>query len=234
VTNGGQRALSLSALSFADSDPGDFVVSSNGCLGTVAPGESCQLTVSFAPQAQGARSATLLIASNDYANSPLQVPLAGEGGGLPSGPQEPAGQGGPGGPQGAPGPTGQTGQAGPQGPAGPRGAPGPAGKVELVTCKPVTRIVTKGVKGQRRKVRVTQHKCTARLVSGTVTFTTSNSGDRATISRARAVYATGVGVSLGDGRAALLLNVPRSLHHGRYALTLQSRRIRRRMTITLS
>ena len=83
VSNAGQRDLSITGVSFTGLDPGDFIVGSNSCLGSIAPGESCQLTVSFAPQAQGARSATLHIASNDYANSPLGVSLSGTGGSQP-------------------------------------------------------------------------------------------------------------------------------------------------------
>ncbi len=77
ITNAGQQDLSLSGLSFSGANPGDFIVGANGCLGPVAPGESCRLSVAFAPQAAGSRSATLQIATNDYANSPLQVPLSG-------------------------------------------------------------------------------------------------------------------------------------------------------------
>jgi virginiamycin B lyase len=111
VSNDGQADLRVSGLSFTGTDPNDFFVGANTCLGPIAPGESCQVTVDFAPQELGARSATLDIATNDYANSPLQVPVAGIGVSLPSGPQGP------------PGPSG------PQGPAGPQGPPGPAGKI---------------------------------------------------------------------------------------------------------
>ena len=208
VSNVGQRNLSLSGLSFAGSDPGDFIVSSNGCLGSVAPGESCQLTVSFVPQAQGARSATLQIVSNDYANSPLSLALSGTGGSLPQGPQ---------------GPPGSLGLPGAQ------GQPGPASKVELVTCK----TVTKKIKGHTRRVQ----KCTSRLVSGPAKFTTSGAVDRATISRGRIAYATGTSVQLGGGRSELLLHDLRALHRGRYTLTVRSphgdRRTLRRETITI-
>lgn len=107
VTNGGQRDLALTGLSFGGPDPGDFVVTSDGCQGPVAPNESCRLTIAFAPQGQGTRATTLLIASNDLANSPLQVALTGTGVSLP---------------------------AGPQGPAGTQGPPGPPGKVIVIIC----------------------------------------------------------------------------------------------------
>jgi hypothetical protein len=110
VTNAGNLGLSLSGLTFAAADPSDFFVASNGCLDVLDPGQSCRLTVSFAPQGQGARSATLQIASNDP-SGPLQVALTGTGTTLPVGPAGPTG------------PQGQPGAAGPQGP------PGVAGKV---------------------------------------------------------------------------------------------------------
>ena len=110
VTNPGNLGLSLSGLTFAGADPSDFFVASNGCLDVLDPGQSCQFTVSFAPQGQGARSATLRIASNDP-GGPLHVALTGTGVTLPSGPAGPTG------PQGQPGAT------------GPQGPPGVAGKV---------------------------------------------------------------------------------------------------------
>jgi hypothetical protein len=92
LTNAGEQALSLTGLSFEGADPGDFIVTSDSCMGALDPGDSCQFTVSFAPQAKGSRAATLLIASNDYANSPLQIPLEGTGASLPTGPRGPAGK----------------------------------------------------------------------------------------------------------------------------------------------
>ena len=80
LTNNGQRNLSVNGLSFTGSDAGDFIIGSNSCLGSVAPGQRCQFAISFAPQGEGPRAATLQIASNDYANNPIQVPLSGAGG----------------------------------------------------------------------------------------------------------------------------------------------------------
>jgi hypothetical protein len=222
VSNGGQRNLSIAGLSFSGSDPADFLISSNGCLGSVAPGESCTLTVTFAPQAQGVRSATLQIASNDYADSPLSVPLSGTGDSLP------AGSLGAQGPHGASGPQGATGTKGATGVTGAQGSEGSAGKIELITCK----TVTKKIKGHRR----TTELCTGRLVSGKASFTTAAS-DRATISRGRTVFAIGASVQLGGGRSVVLLDHPRVLRRGRYTLTLHarhgSRRVTKRLAITI-
>jgi hypothetical protein len=59
---------------------------------------------------------------------------------------------------------------------------------------------TKKVNGHRRKVR----KCTGRLVSGTIKFTTSRA--HVTVSRGRRVYATGLSLQLGRGVTQLLLS----------------------------
>jgi hypothetical protein len=143
LTNDGSAALVLSSLEFAGQDPQDFLLSSDGCLGALAPGAHCRLGVSFAPQGPGARSAELVIASNDP-SGPAQVSLAGSGGSLP---------------QGAPGPQGPS---GPQGQAGERGPIGPAAKV---TCK------VKKAKNAKRvkvtcKVKATASASVARLVHG--------------------------------------------------------------------
>jgi virginiamycin B lyase len=198
VTNTGQRDLSLSSLSFTGAAAGDFILSSNSCVGSIPPGQSCQLTISFAPQAQGPRQATLLLASNDYASSPLAAPLSGTGGSLPQGP---------------PGLGGRSGAAGPQGPTGPPGPTGRPGKVELIMCKDVI----KKTKGHPRTVKL----CTGRLVSGTIKFATAV--DSATISRGRLIYATGTRITLGGGRWQLLLSDLLPLPRGRYTLTVHSR-----------
>ncbi len=228
VTNNGGQPLSITGLTFTGANAGDFILTSNGCLGSVAPGGSCELTVSFAPQGLGARAATLQFASNDP-SSPLQVALSGTGGSLPTGPT---------GATGSPGPTGATGSAGPTGATGATGPAGAPGKVELVTCRTVTTTVTKKVNGKTRRVKAQAQKCTGRLVSGTVQFTVTAADDRATISRGRVVYAAGVSVPMGGGRSLLLLDERLALEHGRYTLTVRARQERRwstrRATITIS
>ena len=212
IKNDGQTDLAVAGVSFEGSDAGDFVVGSTTCLGPVAPGASCQLTVRFSPQAQGPRSATLRISSNDVANGPLDVALSGTGGALPTGPAGAAG------PAGAPGPAG---------PTGPIGAQGLAGKVLLVTCKTVTRTVKRG----GRTVRAKRQRCTTRLVSGRVKFTAA--GRRATISRAGVTYASGTAVELGHGRLQLVLTPRRTLARGRYTLAVATPKGPRRTHITV-
>jgi hypothetical protein len=208
ITNSGGSPLVVMGASFGGTDPEDFFVGSSTCGGSVGPALSCQLTVRFAPLAPGPRSALLLISTNDT-QGPFTLTLSGTGGKLPQGP------------------PGANGTIGPRGPAG---APG---KIELVMCHstpPVGR-------GQGKKHTASKQKCTTRLVSGTVDFTTTRTPVRATISRGRIVYATGSSVLSGRGRSRLLLSERRRLGSGRYTLTLRGRNagrwITRRVQVTI-
>lgn len=182
------------AISAVRSDSPDFFIAGDSCRGAIAGGGTCTVDVRFAPTAAGARSGNLVVASN-AAVSTTTVPLSGIGGLLPTGPP------------GAPGAKGATGATGPA---------GPAGKVEVIVCKPTT----KTVKGHRR----TAQRCTGRLVSGTVKFTTATAATSARVSRARVLYATGYAVSTGRGSWTLMLARRRNLSPGRYTLTLTTRR----------
>ncbi len=133
-------------------------------------------------------------ASTDVTAVFLKVAQVGQ-----AGPTGPTGEKGPSGEKGA---TGAAGAAGAQGPAGP---PGPAGQVELVTCT---------------KVKGKQH-CTAKLVAGTVKFTTAGTAARATLSRHGVVYAAGT-ARTARGRMSLRLLPVHRLRPGRYTLTLIS------------
>ena len=114
VTNTGGASLRVTGLTFSGAAAGDFVVTSDDCRGnTIDAGNSCVVNVSFAPQAAGPRSATLVIESNDPL-SPATVALSGTGSAFPAGLQ---------------GPTGPAGSQGQVGATGPQGPPGPAGKV---------------------------------------------------------------------------------------------------------
>jgi hypothetical protein len=124
---------------------------------------------------------------------------------LRAGTQGPAGKEGATGLEGKAGATGPTGERGAPGPAGAQGPAGPAGKVELVTCKKVAK----------------KQKCTAKLVSGTVSFTTSGAPAQATLSRHGVVYAAGT-ARTASGRMSLRLLPVRRLQPGKYTLTLIS------------
>jgi virginiamycin B lyase len=116
---------------------------------------------------------------------------------------------GPAGPAGSNGSNGSNGAQGPAGAAGPAGAQGAAGEVDLVTCTTVKM----------------KKKCTSRLTSSPVSFTTHAA--RATLSRAGHVYATG---RLRDGK--LTLHAPTSLRIGRYTLKLTTGSGRHKHTTT--
>jgi DNA-binding beta-propeller fold protein YncE len=110
---------------------------------------------------------------------------------------------GAGGSQGGVGATGPPGGNGKEGAQGRAGAHGPAGEIEIVTCV--------HVKGKQR--------CTAKLVSGAVRFTTAGVAARATLSRRGVVYAAG-SARLAHGNMSLRLLPVRRLRPGRYTLTL--------------
>jgi hypothetical protein len=182
VTNTGPVPERVGAVRLAGANPGDFIVDSSECSDVLLENQSCTLRVFFAPAAAGSRSATLSL-SNDLWQT---ASLTGSGGSLPQGPA------------GAPGANGAP------------GAPGHDGKVELVTCKNVTKRV------KHKKVK--RRQCTGKLVSGTLKFTAGAA--TATLSRAGKVYARGS--ASADGRK-LELTPSRRLRAGRYTLTLKRR-----------
>jgi hypothetical protein len=83
------------------------------------------------------------------------------------------------------------------------------------------------VKGRRRKVRVKRIKCTGRLLSGPVKFTSNAASHQATLSRGGRVYDTGAALPLGVGDPVLLLSESSALPGGRYTLTVRGRHGRR-------
>jgi hypothetical protein len=247
LTYGGLAALNLGNATVGGTNPADFLVTSDNCSrATLAYNQTCTLRVSFAPQAQGARSAQLSIPSNAPA-SPTTIGLTGTGGSLPQGPpgstgaagstgpagsQGPTGSTGPAGsagPAGSQGPTGSTGPAGSAGPAGvngTKGDTGPAGQIELVTCTTTTKTV--------KRHKHTQKKCTTKLVTGPVTFSATARASSASLSRGRALYATGTARRNGTKLVLTLLTARRRLTQGRYTLTLSHGRKHQRETITIA
>ena len=115
VSNLGSQTLVISGMpELIGPEAADFEVLAEDCSGVMlAFGQSCNLTVRFAPSAPGARTASVLLESN--ASEPLIIELSGEGF---------TGTTGATGPTGA---TGETGETGPTGPSGPTGATGPTG-----------------------------------------------------------------------------------------------------------
>ncbi len=77
VSNNGSAPLIVSAVALAGSDPGDFLID-DGCQQPVAVGASCEIGVRFDPETQGARSATLTLATN-AGTQPAAIDLSGTG-----------------------------------------------------------------------------------------------------------------------------------------------------------
>ena len=78
VTNSGSSALHVSGVALSGSNPGDFS-ETNTCIGNVVAVQgNCTITVAFAPQTQGQRTASLLI-TDDGAGSPQTLALSGSG-----------------------------------------------------------------------------------------------------------------------------------------------------------
>jgi hypothetical protein len=148
ITNHGPAPLHVERVGFTGAGQSSYIVDASDCVAPVAPAGTCSVVVRFAPSAPGVLDATMNIETDG--GSPA-VDLTGTGGALPQGPQ------------------GEQGQQGPAGSPGVAGAPGPPGKVVLVTCHTVTKKVRRHGKVHKKKVR----KCTTKIVSGPVRFTTT-------------------------------------------------------------
>jgi hypothetical protein len=124
-----------------------------------------------------------------------------------------------------------TGGSLPQGPQGKQGPPGPAGKVELVTCKTVTKRVKRGGHFVKKRIQ----RCKTRLLTGPVKFVTHVSRARAVLTRSGMVYAVGPAVRVHGGRWRLSLTDRRQVRPGAYTLTLRGPRgrILRRTSIRI-
>ena len=125
ITSSGTLPLKVKGFSFGGTDPGDFFIGSDTCREEIEPGQDCVANVRFAPQANGARSATLNVLTN--APTDPSVSLSGTAGPLPEGPTGPTGATGATGSTGATGPTGPTGATGATGDTGATGATGDTG-----------------------------------------------------------------------------------------------------------
>jgi len=86
LTNGGSAPLSVSSMTMSGTDSGDFQLSlqegasCGGLTPTIAPGSSCSVLLKFInPITEGARSASLNIASNAAVVPAVSVPVSGNG-----------------------------------------------------------------------------------------------------------------------------------------------------------
>jgi hypothetical protein len=77
LSNTGEATLAISGVAMTGSESKDFSLES-GCGGSLHPGASCDLTLTFTPASVGTRSATLQV-TTDAPGSPHTVALAGTG-----------------------------------------------------------------------------------------------------------------------------------------------------------
>jgi FlaG/FlaF family flagellin (archaellin) len=77
LTNNGTVPLNLFAITITGTDPSDFTRTTS-CTASLSPGQSCTISVIFAPTASGRRTATLNV-SDDGGGSPQTVSLVGTG-----------------------------------------------------------------------------------------------------------------------------------------------------------
>jgi hypothetical protein len=79
IANTGTGSLFINSAATRGADPLDFTQVDDGCSGLTLPaGSSCSVSITFAPTASGARSATFILTDNAAA-SPQTVPIAGTG-----------------------------------------------------------------------------------------------------------------------------------------------------------
>jgi hypothetical protein len=74
LTNTGGASMNITVISYSN----PFLLPSQNCLGTLAGGASCQMTVTFKPTANGAVSGTLQV-TDSASGSPQSVTLSGTG-----------------------------------------------------------------------------------------------------------------------------------------------------------
>jgi hypothetical protein len=75
LTNTGTAPLQISSVTVTTATAGEFLASES-CPGTVAVGQTCTLSVTFAPQITGTRTGTLQMISN-APTSPDTIQLSG-------------------------------------------------------------------------------------------------------------------------------------------------------------
>jgi FG-GAP-like repeat len=73
IVNNGSAPLAVSGFAIGGANPGDFFTSTDTCYAAIPPGGSCSAQVRFVPQAEGARSATLTVASNAATTSAVSL-----------------------------------------------------------------------------------------------------------------------------------------------------------------
>lgn len=88
ISNVGAQDLTMgSALTLSGDDPGDFVLGTNTCAGaTLSFRDSCTIDVTFKPSADGARTATIALATNEPTSSVVKLSGTGDAPGTTTAP----------------------------------------------------------------------------------------------------------------------------------------------------
>ena len=74
----GSTALNITQVTINGVNPSDFAETDN-CLGSIAVGATCTITVTFTPSGAGTRAGNVVIVNNNNSSSSLKVPLSGIG-----------------------------------------------------------------------------------------------------------------------------------------------------------
>jgi hypothetical protein len=197
VKNTGNAPLTISGLTFTGGAANDFFVGSSSCGGSVAPGNSCQLTVRFAPSATRSRAASLTIISDDP-GSPAALPLTGTGAQPSTASVSPSGGQA----------SGTPGSSVSQVPAVSNTRFGP---IELMSC----RVATVRVHSSHAQVTRRVSRCSMRKLGSNARFVVTGTLTFGLLTQRGKVYATGV-----SGHGLLVLHEMRPIARGTYTLTL--------------
>jgi HYDIN/CFA65/VesB-like, Ig-like domain len=76
VTNSGNAALTISSVLLGGANPGDFSMTNNCTSSPIQVQAKCSISITFSPQAQGQRSATIKL-TDDAADSPQTINVTG-------------------------------------------------------------------------------------------------------------------------------------------------------------
>jgi hypothetical protein len=229
--------MHVDGFTFSGDGANDFLTVSNTCGRSLAAGDSCTVTLRFAPEAAGDRSATLSIlssgvataATSDDASPPITyttalpdvtvalsatATAAGASGspGADGANGKNGANGGPG-PAGAPGSTGDKGATGDKGPTGDQGAPGVPGSASVLEllCSSVSHSC-------RVQVTLPGHD---RLLSARITDRRGRSAVSRSLSKGRVLLdARGRAIRLRRGTYAVVVRMARS---SSWALTWRNR-----------
>jgi Big-like domain-containing protein/VCBS repeat protein/centrosomal CEP192-like protein len=79
LTNNTGGQLNIMSVSVTGAESGDFVLSNNTCVQSVAAGGTCSVSVTFAPSAAGSRTALLTFTDGDCSPQTQTIPLTGLG-----------------------------------------------------------------------------------------------------------------------------------------------------------